>query len=369
MTVRRCLPAVSAFVVLLFVAGCDKPTPAATMARSVVVEVPQSMLAAADGEVLPGSIHARVEANLSFRIAGKVAERRVDMGAHVEPGAVLAVLDPVDAALNLEAARAAVAAAQADLVLAQAEQSRYGDLRERGFVGQSHLDTRVNTTLLARARLKQVEAQFNLAANQSRYTRLTADAAGVVTEIMAEPGNVVTAGEPIVRFAADGEREVHVSIAEGKLEALRSATEIEIELYSNPDKHYRGHVRDINPQADSATRTHLARITILDADEHVRLGATATVLLRVIGDAAIFRLPATALGAIGSNQPAVWRVKAGADGDTVEAVPVTVLRYLDDSVAITGPLQSDDRLVTAGVHLLTAGMAVQAVERSAKAAL
>ncbi len=187
----------------LLSAGCAEPVSVTAGPRPVVVEAPQPLVGASDAEVLPGAIHARVEVNLSFRIAGKVAERRVDMGAHVEPGTVLAVLDPVDAALNLAAAKAAVGAAEADLALARAEQARYRDLRARGFVGQSQLDERINTTLLARARLKQAQAHYDLAANQSRYTRLTADAAGVVTEIMAEPGNVVNAGQPIVRFAAD----------------------------------------------------------------------------------------------------------------------------------------------------------------------
>ena len=356
------------FIVLL-AAGCAEPVSVTASPRPVVVEAPQPLVGASDADVLPGAIHARVEANLSFRIAGKVAERRVDMGAHVEPGTVLAVLDPVDAALNLAAAKAAVGAAEADLALARAEQARYRDLRARGFVGQSQLDERINTTLLARARLKQAQAQHDLAANQSRYTRLTADAAGVVTEIMAEPGNVVNAGQPIVRFAADGEREVHVAIAEGKLETLREAKDIGIELYNQPERHYRGRVRDINPQADETTRTHLARVTILDADEHVRLGASATVMLHAASDERVFRLPATALGTLEQDRPAVWRVVDAKGGQTVEAVPVEVLRYLDGAVAITGPLGADDRLVTAGVHLLSAGMPVQAVARAAKAAL
>lgn len=369
MTARQLLLLAFSLTLALLAAGCNSSDPVTTAARPVVVEPPQPLVGAADGEALPGSIHAGVEANLSFRIAGKIAERPVDMGAYVKPGTVLAVLDPMDASLNLDAARAAVAAAEADLALARAEQARYRDLRERSFIGQSQLDIRVNTTLLARAKLEQAQAQYNLASNQSRYTRLTADSAGVITEIMAEPGTVVSAGQPIVRFAADGEREVHVTVAEGKLEMLRGARSIEVELYSNPDKHYRGRVRDINPQADRATRTHLARVTIEDADEHVRLGATATVMLRATNDARIFRLPAAALGAIERDRPAVWRVIDGAEGETVEAVPVKVLRYLDGSVAVAGPLRADDRLVSAGVHLLTDGMAVQAVERAAKAAL
>lgn len=364
-----CLGRGSALLVLLALGACSAPPPPVSGPRPVVVEAPRPLRGPADGEALPGAIHARVEADLSFRVAGKVAARKVDMGAHVERGTLLAVLDPVDARLNLAAARSTVAAADADVALARAEEQRYRDLRTRNFVGQSQLDQRINLTRLAEARLNQAQSQYDLAANQSRYTHLTADAAGVVTQIMAEPGNVVSAGQPVLRFAADGEREVYVNVPEGRMQTLRKADNIAIEVLSNPGKHYRGSVRDIDPQADTATRTHLARVTVLDADEHVQLGATATVLLSAEAQAHSFRLPATALGSIAGNRPAVWRVRAHSDGATVEAVPVDVLRYLDGEVLVSGPLSEQDRLVSAGVHRLADGMAVQAIARSDKAAL
>lgn len=136
MTARQLLLLAFSLTLALLAAGCNSSDPVTTAARPVVVEPPQPLVGAADGEALPGSIHAGVEANLSFRIAGKIAERPVDMGAYVKPGTVLAVLDPMDASLNLDAARAAVAAAEADLALARAEQARYRDLRERSFIGQ-----------------------------------------------------------------------------------------------------------------------------------------------------------------------------------------------------------------------------------------
>ncbi|MBK6657731.1 MAG: efflux RND transporter periplasmic adaptor subunit [Proteobacteria bacterium] len=366
---RACLGPWPALAFCLALGACSAPPPPVSGPRPVVVEAPRPLRGPADGDALPGAIHARTEADLSFRVAGKVAARKVDMGAHVERGTLLAVLDPVDARLNLAAARSTVAAAEADLSLARAEEQRYRDLRARAFVGQSQLDQRINLTRLAEARLDQAQSQFDLAANQSRYTQLTADAAGVVTQIMAEPGNVVSAGQPVLRFAADGEREVHVNVPEGRIDVLREADNIAVEVLSNPGRHYRGRVRDIDPQADTATRTHLARVTLIDADEHVQLGATATVLLSAAAEAHSFRLPATALGSIEANRPAVWRIRDAGKGTTVEAVPVEVLRYLDGEVLISGPLSEQDRLVSAGVHRLAAGMAVQAIPRSDKAAL
>jgi multidrug efflux system membrane fusion protein len=350
-------------------AACTQPEPPRVMPRPVVVAAPLPLHGPADDQALPGAVHARVEADLAFRVPGKIAERHVDMGAHVDAGTVLAVLDPVDARLTVAAARARLAAAEADLGLARAEEQRYRDLRERQFVGASPLDQRVNITKLAAARVEQARAEYDLAANQSRYTNLRADAAGVITQVLAEPGNVVSAGQPVVRFAADGEREVHVNVPEGRLDALREAPSLLIQLLSHPTHAYAGRVRDIDPQADEATRTHLARITLLEPDERVQLGATATMMVTAESRERSFRVPSTALGKLPDKGAAVWRVIGTGREQTVEAVPVEVLRFLDGEALITGNLDAQDRLVTAGVHRLVAGMSVEAIDRAAKAAL
>lgn len=360
-------PALAAAAVLL--GGCAKPEPLAEGPRPVVVESPRPTQAVG-AEAYPGTVHARLEAELSFRVPGKIAKRHVDMGSRVARGTVLATLDPDDARLNLETARAAVAAAEADLWLAQEEERRYRDLKERGHVGQSVVDVRASTTKLAQARLEQARSQFNLAQNQSRYTTLTADAPGVVTYIMAEPGNVIAAGVPIVKFAADGEREVRIAVPEGQIDSLRQAPQLLVTLLSQPDRRYAGRLRDINPQADRATRTHEARITIVDADDSVALGATATVVIGSAGDGRSFLLPSSALGALDKDRPVVWVVKPDKAGNgTVEPHPVQVLQYLDGAVIVGGALDSGDRLVSAGVHRLVPGMVVKPIDRKQPAAL
>lgn len=349
--------------------GCAKPEPQAAGPRPVVVEFPRPAHAVG-AEAYPGTVHARLEAELSFRVPGKIAKRYVDMGARVVRGTVLATLDPDDARLNLETARAAVAAAEADLWLAQEEERRYRDLKARGHVGQSVVDVRASTTKLAQAKLEQARSQFNLAQNQSRYTTLTADAPGVVTYIMAEPGNVVTAGMPVVKFAADGEREVRIAVPEGQVEALRQASQLLVSVLAQPDRKYAGRLRDINPQADRSTRTYEARITVLDADDSLPLGATATVMIGNAGNGHSFLLPPTALGALDKDRPAVWVVKSAPEGtSTVEPRPVEVLQYLDDAVIVSGDLDIEDRLVSAGVHRLVPGMAVKPIDRKQPAAL
>lgn len=369
------LVALSGALVVAALAGCADANPPAHDSRPVVVETPQALGGNGAVEQYPGSVHARIEADLSFRVPGKIAERKVDVGQKVTRGMVLAVLDPQDAKLNLEAAGAALKAAEADAWLASEEERRYRDLKERGHVGQSAVDQRINTNRLAQARLEQARSQLELAQNQSRYTRLTADRAGVVTQVMAEPGNVVSAGQPVVRVAEDGEREVWIAVPEGRLDAIASAKHIAVEIYSQPGKRYAARVREINPQADPATRTHQARVTVLDADAAVQLGVTASVFTVDASQSNTFRLPATALGALPGGTPVVWTVtSAVAEGgqaaaERVKPVPVQVVQYLDGNVIVAGALTAQDRLVTAGVHRLTDGMPVRPIDRAAKAAL
>lgn len=368
MSPRSLWPLISLPVLLL--AACSSAPPPAPAPRPVVVEAPQPMRGSGGFDSYPGTVHARVEADLSFRIPGKIAARKVELGTRVKPGMVLATLDPQDARLNLDAAQAAVAAAEADFWLSSEEEKRYADLKARGHVGQSMLDQRVNANRLAKARLEQARSQLDLARNQSRYTQLTADVDGVVTQVIGEPGNVVTAGQPVLRIAADGEREVRVAVPEGRVETLRNAPQLVVEIFTQPGSRYAAKVRDISPQADRATRTHEARVTVLQPDDKVQLGSTATVMLADADTGKTFRVPATALGALDQKHAAVWTVVASDNGGhTVKSVPVQVVQYLDGTVVVAGSISAQQRLVTAGVHLLVEGMAVQPIDRAAKAAL
>lgn len=357
--------------VALLAAGCSSQQAPQPQLRAVVVEAPQPLSGPNGAEVYPGAVRARHEADLSFRVPGKIARRQAELGTRVEPGSVLAELDPKDAQLNLEAAESAVAAAEADAQLARSEDQRHRELLAKGYVGRSAVDARVNALRLAEARLEQAQAQLELARNQSRYTRLSADAPGVVTQVYANAGAVVAAGQPVLHFAQDGEREISIAVPEGRAEALRAAAQLGVELYSQPGKRYTGRLRDVTPQADPVTRTHEARITLVDAPADIALGVSATVLVLDRADDRIFDLPATALGALDAEKPVVWKLQPAAQAaqPTVQAVPVQVVRYLDGRVLVSGNIAADDRLVTAGVNLLRPGMPVQPIERTAKAAL
>ena len=349
---RRPLFQRAAVAAVFALAACSNGAPPAAAARPALVERPRP-LAEGAAEVYPGSVRAQVENELSFRVPGKIAKRLVEAGAEVKAGQVLATLDPDDAKLNLAAARA-------DFALAESDAQRYRDLKKRGYVSQSQMDNAVN-------HLKLAQAKLSLAQNQSGYTELKADTDGVITAVLAEAGETVPAGRPVLRFAASGAREVQINVPEGRIEAVRAAERINVSLWSQPGKVYTGKVRVITPQADPQTRTHDVRISVTDGDAAVQLGITATVLVGGKGGEQTFRLPATALGDSGKDQARVWIAKG--NPAVAQPVPVKVLAYLNDSVIVYGDLHPDDQLITAGVHLLTPGMPVQPVERTAPAAL
>lgn len=288
-----------------------------------------------------GEVRARYEIPLGFRIGGKIAERRVDAGARVGAGQILARLDPADAAL--QATQATV-----NRRIAEADARRYRDLRDKNFVSQAALEAKENAFAAA-------DAQAGLARNQSSYTSLAADHAGVVAAVLAEPGQVVAAGQAVVRLARDGEREIAIALPEADVVGLRPGVAADISLWSG-SKSYRGRLRELAPAADPATRTYPARVTVLDADEALALGMTATVRFVDAKPAqSALVVPLAALYQQGS-EPAVWVV--GAE-QTVALRKLRVSAYTDAGAVVAEGLAAGERIVAVGVHKLTAGEKVR----------
>ncbi len=336
-------------------AGCSRDQPDVSLPRAVnVVKVStasQVNLVAYSGEILP-----RYETALGFRVPGKIVARLVDVGQQVRADAVLARLDPQDQRLNSQAVRSRLAAATAAFKQAKADFERYSDLYEQNFISRAEYD-RVRTQFeVSKAQLEQTRAELSVTENQARYTQLRADHAGVITAVEAEVGQVVAAGQTVMRVARAGEREVAISVPENKLAELRGAKDIKITLWADPQRAFAGRVREVSPVADPVTRTYAARISVLDADASVNLGMTANVYLRGPERANIVELPATALFQQGEGA-AVWLVDA--QSGQVRAVAVEMAGYFDDKVAVIGGLRDGDIVVRAGVHKLFEGETVR----------
>jgi multidrug efflux system membrane fusion protein len=334
----------------LFLAACSEvappPAPPARLVRTLKVGAGDTAINGVDRSY-SGEVRARVETTLGFRVAGKIAERRVDVGQAVRAGQVLARLDPADSALQLTQAEAQLALATADL-------ARYRDLRAKNFVSASALDARETA-------FKAAEAQALLARNQTGYTALTAERNGVVSQVLAEAGQVVGAGQAVFRLAPDGEREVAISIPESEIGAFKPGQVAKVSFWATAGAKgmpASGRLREISPMADPMTRTFAARISLQDADPLLPLGMTATVRFPTgSGDAPVLVVPLTAIFQQG-DQPAVWIV--GAD-NTASLRVVSIAAYTDAGAVVSGGLAPGEQIVAAGVHLVAAGEKLRVV--------
>ena len=172
------------------------------------------------GTEFAGEVRAQVESRLGFRVAGKLVKRQAEVGQRVKAGQMIAQLDPQDYKLAAEAMKAQLMVAVTNRDLALAEFKRFKELKDQNFVSSVELDRREAALTAAAAQVEQAQAQLSAQGNQSLYTNLVADVAGVVTAVEAEAGQVVAAGTPIVRIAQDGPRDVLFSVPEDKVGAI-----------------------------------------------------------------------------------------------------------------------------------------------------
>lgn len=315
--------------------------------------------------LLAGTVVPRIESTLGFRVAGKIIQRSVDVGAVVKPGDVIATLDPADYQLAVDNARAALASAEADYVRAKADHERYLNLRgSMAFVPQT-LDQRQSLASTALARVDQAKSQLASAENNLAYTVLRADAAGVVTAVQAEVGQVMAQGQGVIRLARTDELEIQVGVPEHRLKAVREAQGASFELWSDPGRRHAARLRELSPSADPVTRTYAARFSVLEPPQFIGLGMTATLGFERPDRTPVAEVPLSAIFQRGT-QPAVWVVDR--DSGTVELRPVKIARWRDDTAAILSGVKEGELIATAGVHKLETGQKVKPLQSQQQAA-
>jgi multidrug efflux system membrane fusion protein len=309
--------------------------------------------------LLAGTVVPRIESTLGFRVAGKIVQRSVDVGAAVKPGDVIAVLDPADYQLAVDNARAALASAEADHVRAKADHERYLNLRgSMAFVPQT-LDQRQSLASTALARVDQAKSQLASAENNLAYTVLRADAPGVVTAVQAEVGQVMAQGQGVVRLARTDELEILVGVPEHRLKVVRAAQGARFELWSDPGRRHAARLRELSPSADPVTRTFAARFSVVEPPQFIGLGMTATLGFERPDAIPVAEVPLSAIFQRGT-QPAVWVVDR--DTGTVELRPVAIARWRDDTAAILSGVKEGELIATAGVHKLETGQKVKPLQ-------
>lgn len=308
-----------------------------------------------------GTVRARSDAPSAFRVGGKISERLVDVGDRVSAGQHIASLDEEDLRAGLRAREAEERAAQAQARRTAEDRTRIAALQSKGHVSQSALDQAVAADDAASAALKAASEQRILAENQLAYATLRADRDGVVTAVTAEPGEVVAAGQGIVRIAGDSEREVEVAIPEAQVAGLEEAG-ASVTLWASPDRRYQARLRELSPVADAAARTFTARFAIDDPTADARLGMTATVHLQQAAPEGEVAVPLTAVWYSGEAAN-VWRAEPGAE--QVTAVPVTVRRIEAERAVVTG-LSAGEHVVSLGAHRIDPGLTLKAVLRQSR---
>src|SRR3954466_8440723 len=247
-----------------------------------------------------GTIRPRIETDMGFRVPGKVARRLVEVGQTVDLGQPLALLDEIDLKLQAEQAQAEFSAATGVLAQAAASEQRAKDLRAKGWTTDAQMDSARAAADEARARLNRAERQVELTKNSLSYAPLWADARGVVTATLVEPGQVVASGQTAIRVARFAEKEAVVAIPETLVGRAKDGVAT-VTLWSEPDKKYAAKLREVAPSADPATRTYLAKFSLPGAGDSVSLGMTATLTLADPATSRVARLPLSALFSEGGN--------------------------------------------------------------------
>ena len=317
-------------------------------------------MTAAKGEagetvVLTGHVQAENEPAFAFRIAGRMIERPINVGDRVEAGQVLAKLDPENELNALRSAESALAAARGQLTYARGDFDRQRQLLANGHTPRARFDQSQNALQSAQSQVDNTEAQLRIARDHVGWTTLEADAPGTVTARGAEPGEVVQAGQMIVRLARQGGRDAVFDVPAQLLRSAPSDTEITVRLADDQSVMATGRVREVAPQADPVTRTFEVKVGLNDPPEAMRLGATVTGSVKLESEPVI-AIPASALTEI-NRQPAVWIVDP--KNLTVSMRNVELLRHDPGTVVVAQGIETGDIVVTAGVQALHPGQKVR----------
>jgi RND family efflux transporter MFP subunit len=302
-----------------------------------------------------------VQSNLGFRVPGKVVERLVDVGQEVRAGQPLMRLDQKDLALALAAKENAVAAARAAAAQARDDEARYRQLAADGWASRQRYEQAKAAFDTAAAQLAAAEAQADVARHEAGYSLLLADADGAVVETLAEPGQVVAAGQTVVKLAHAGPREALVNLPETVRPAIGSPAQARV--YGDTSIPSPAHLRQLSDAADAASRTYEARY-VLDGEASLApLGATVTVTLSTGGTSDAVEVP---LGALYDNgqSSGVWVVDAQSSSLSFRAVRV---RRLAEETAIVTGVNSGERIVALGANLLHEGERVHIADESVAA--
>jgi RND family efflux transporter MFP subunit len=358
MTSVRTLRFISVATAALALGACRPEAQADPRQAARMVQTAKVEPAGAQRRAFTGVVAARVQSNLGFRVPGKIVERLVDAGVTVKAGQPLMRIDPTDLDLAITARERAVASADAVQKQAAADEIRYRELRKAGWSTQQRYEQAKAALDTANAQLEAAKAQAQVSRNESAYSVLLADEDGVVVETLAEPGQVVSAGQVVMRVAHSGSREASVSLPESIRPEMGSNAEAS--LYGG-EVQGTATLRQLSDAADPRTRTYEARYVLGGDAARAPLGATVTVSLTLGGAASVARVPLAALNEEGAGY-FVWAV---ADGPKLERRLVRVDRVGADYATIGAGVAPGETVVATGGRFLRDGDEIRIAEQKA----
>lgn len=352
----------SGVLLTISIGCCDQNKPTPTVARPVkVFRIEENAVASARS--FAGEVRARVETPLSFRVAGKLLERKIDVGDRVRKGQLLAILDGNDYRLAVQAIQAQLASAQADSNFLRDDLVRYRELLTQQVISPPEFERHETAYTTARERTAALEAQLGQALNQLNYTELHADRDGVVTALAVEAGQVLAAGQAVVTLAQLDEKEIHFDVPEHHLQEIQRQQTVNVSLWSNDNRLLKAKIREIAAAADSVSRTYRVKASLLEGLDAAQLGMTATVHIAA-NKASGIAIPLSAVYTPQNqpDHPSVWLIDEQAA--TVKSVPVRLGETLsDERIAVEG-VAPGQLLVSAGVQRLAEGQAVRLPEKN-----
>ena len=340
--------------VAVLLAGCHEPAPPPPEARPVRT-VTVERRAGGEPVSLTGQIRAQDEVSLAFRIDGRMLGRRVNIGDRVRAGQLVARLDPLIQQNALRSAQANLSAAQGQLTEARNTFERQQALVNQGFTTRARFDQAQQALQTAQANVDSTQAQLRNAQEQLSYTDLFVDADGIVTNKGAEPGEVVRAGQMVVKVARQGGRDAVFDVPAQLIRTGPRDPVVQIALTEDSTVRTTGRVREVAPQADPTTRTFQVKVGLTKPPEAMRLGATVTGTIQ-LGSAPLIEVPASALTEA-NGRPAVWLVDS--TSQTVALRNIDVSRYDPNTVVVSQGLEAGEIVVTAGVQALHPGQKVR----------
>lgn len=337
----------------IVLAGCSSEEPVKDMSTKV------RTITVGDAESTStvnysGTIHNRTETNLAFQVGGRIINKFVNPGSTVEAGQVLAKINNIDTANQVQNAEGAVAAAQSAYELASVNANRYRQLYAEQAISKLQLDQMENQLRAAEAQLQQAQASLNLSSNQNNYTTLIAPESGIITAFNLEVGQVVAAGQNIGTLAAGNEPEANISLPEQELSSVQVGTPAVITFWALPGIAIDGVVREISPVPDPVARTYAVKISLLNPPSDVKLGMTVNVNLHT-SSAQVISIPLTALVKDSTGNNAVYIIRDG----KAHLVPITTGDFGNNTIVVTKGLSQGDVVITAGTQQLQEGTAVR----------